>query len=82
MQNSALNFSVCVNNIREIDRLLASLSLNFKVKYNEDVELVTIRNYTDQAIEEMIKEKEIVDSQLSRNTARYVLKRSEWNFNN
>lgn len=82
MQNSALNFSVCVNNIRETDKLLASLNLNFKVKYNEDVELVTIRNYTDQSIEEMIMGKEVVDSQLSRNTARYVLKKSNWNFNN
>ncbi len=81
MQNSALNFSVCVNNVREVDKLIKSLQKDFVVRYNEDVELVTIRNYTDRALMEMTKGKEIVDSQLSRKTARYVLKLSEWNFN-
>ena len=80
MQNSALNFSVCVNNVRDIDQLLKTLQKDFVVRYNEHVELVTIRNYTQDAISEITNGKEIVDSQLSRKTARYVLKESEWSF--
>ncbi|TLX77428.1 aspartate kinase [Labilibacter sediminis] len=81
MQNSALNFSVCVNNIRQVNVLIDALKVNYTVRYNEDVELVTVRNYTTESIEEITSGKEIVDSQLSRNTARYVIKKSDWVFN-
>ncbi|MGQ1787862.1 aspartate kinase [Saccharicrinis sp. GN24d3] len=80
MQNSALNFSVCVNNVRDVKKLIEALQKKFVVRYNEHVELVTIRNYTAAAIHEMTQGKELVDSQLSRKTARYVLKESEWEF--
>jgi aspartate kinase len=80
MQNSALNFSVCVDTKRNISPLLENLKQKFMVRYNENVELLTIRNYDQQAIDEMIKTKVVVDSQLSRKTARYVLKESEWVF--
>ncbi|WP_244880330.1 aspartate kinase [Saccharicrinis fermentans] len=80
MQNSALNFTVCVNNVRDISKLISDLQKDFVVKYNEQVELLTIRNYTDASIQEMIQGKEVVDSQLSRKTARFVVKESAWLF--
>lgn len=80
MQNSALNFSVCIDEVRDISSLLQSLQKDFTVRYNNHVELVTIRNYTEEAIALITNHKEIIDSQLSRNTARYVLKESEWVF--
>ncbi|WP_233145521.1 aspartate kinase [Labilibacter marinus] len=80
MQNSALNFSVCVNNVRNVSKLIEALQKDFVVRYNENVELVTVRNYTDKAVDKVTIGKEIVDAQLSRNTARYVLKCSEWKF--
>ena len=80
MQNSALNFSVCIDEVRDMSSLLQSLQKDFTVRYNNHVELVTIRNYTQEAIALITKQKEIIDSQLSRTTARYVLKESEWVF--
>lgn len=80
MQNSALNFSVCIDEVRDMSSLLHSLQKDFTVRYNDHVELVTIRNYTQEAIALITKHKQIIDSQLSRNTARYVLKESEWVF--
>ncbi len=74
MQNSALNFSVCVNDSRNIEGLLEALSENFIVRYNTQVELLTIRGYNNEIIENMISEKEVIDSQLSRKTARFVLR--------
>ncbi len=82
MQTSALNFSVCINNVREVDQLIKTLQKDYLVRYNENVELVTIRNYNDNALVEITTGKKVVDSQLSRKTARYVLKKSEWNFDN
>ncbi len=74
MQNSALNFSVCVNDDRNIEGLLSALSEKFIVRYNTSVELLTVRGYNQSVIDQMTKDKEIIDSQLSRKTARFVLK--------
>lgn len=81
MQTSALNFSVCVDNTNKIKSAISELTKKFNVLYNDKVELVTIRHYTSEAINELINGKHIVDSQISRKTARYVLKESEWIFN-
>lgn len=81
MQVSALNFSVCVDEKRNLDEVINELSERFLTRYNKEVELVTIRHYNDEAVQEMIGEKEVIDSQISRRTARYVVKKSPWNFN-
>jgi len=80
MQTSALNFSVCVDDSKRLPKAIKELQQQFDVRYNEDMELVTIRHYNEAAIEEMLNGKEVVDSQVSRKTARYVLKASEWRF--
>ncbi len=80
MQTSALNFSVCVDDSKRLKAAIDELQKQFDVRYNENMELVTIRHYTDAAIAEMMDGKEVVDSQVSRKTARYVLKVSEWQF--
>ena len=46
MQNSAVSFSICVDNKRtSINSLIAELSSKFKVYYNDSVKLFTIRHY-------------------------------------
>jgi aspartate kinase len=45
----------------------------FRVLYNTDLELVTIRRYTPEAIERMTSGRKILIRQLSRKTARFVL---------
>ncbi|ASB48381.1 aspartate kinase [Alkalitalea saponilacus] len=74
MQNSALNFSASFDRIREMDVLLSELKNNFSVRYNENVQLITIRQYTNAAIEEMTSGKEILDSQITRKVARFVIR--------
>ncbi len=78
MHNSAINFSVCINRMDALDNLLNELSEKYSVKYNDDLELVSIRHYTDEAIGNMLKGKEVIDSQVSRHTARYVVSKSPW----
>ncbi|MCT4590805.1 MAG: aspartate kinase [Carboxylicivirga sp.] len=80
MQTSALNFSVCVDASKRIASAIEELQKQFDVRYNEYMELVTIRHYNQTAIDEIIDGKEVVDSQVSRKTARYVLKASDWQF--
>ena len=74
MQNSALNFSACFDKNRQIEKLLEALNKDFFVRYNEGVELITIRQYTPEAIKKMTDGKEIIDSQITRKVARFVLR--------
>ena len=80
MHNSAINFSVCVDGMDSLDGLLNELSEKYVVKYNDNLELVSIRHYTDEAVKTILKGKDVIDSQVSRNTARYVVRKSGWRF--
>lgn len=75
MQNSAISFSVCIDNKhRELPTLIEELQKAFVVKYNEGLELITVRHYTEQTIEQLIQEKEVLLIQKGRATARLVAK--------
>ena len=74
MQNSALNFSACFDDNGMTSNLLDSLKENFVVRYNQGVSLLTIRQYTPEAIEKMTQGRELIDSQITRKVARFVLK--------
>ena len=74
MQNSAVSFSICVDNIKhKIPSLIEDLSKKFTVFYNEKVELFTIRHYDAQSIEKVIKNKQILLQQKSRNTVQFIV---------
>jgi len=75
MQNSAISFSVCVDNdSNRIDKILEMLSESYSVKYNDGLELLTIRHYDDATIQKLITDKEVLVEQKSRHTARFVMK--------
>ena len=75
MQNSALNFSVCANHDpHRIPRLIEELKSKYRVLYNEDMELVTVRHYNDATIDRVSVNKKILVKQMSRRTARMVMK--------
>ncbi|HAS36583.1 MAG TPA: aspartate kinase [Flavobacteriales bacterium] len=75
MQNSALTFSVSVDNQKEkVGALLKSLQEEFRVKYNDDVSLLTIRHFNEETVRELIKGKEVLLEQRTRETVRFLLK--------
>ncbi len=75
MQNSALSFSVCVTIEKvRLETLLKELELKYKVKYNEQCELITIRNYSDELVSQLIGQRPILLEQKSRHTLQIVLK--------
>ncbi len=74
MQNSAVSFSACVDNqYSKITALLDDLKAEFKTLYNANVELITIRNYTEKAIEKNLENKKVLLEQRSRNMAHFVV---------
>ena len=74
MQNSAVSFSVCVDNKKnKVLDLVTELSTKFKVYYNNKVKLFTIRHYSEDSINKVIDGKSVLLEQKSRNTVQYVV---------
>jgi aspartate kinase len=74
MQNSALSFSVCIDADRgDFPAARAALQQYYKVKYNENITLVTIRHYTEDTLKEVLTGKEILLEQKSRYTAQFAV---------
>jgi aspartate kinase len=75
IQNSAISFSVCIDNkFNKLDILLKKLRETFRVSWNEGVTLYTIRHSTNLEIKELLKGKEILLRQESRETIQFVVK--------
>ena len=56
-----------------LEPLINRLSEKFSVKYNEQVDLLTIRHYKNHKFPEKLKDKKVLIKQRSRSTLRYVL---------
>lgn len=75
MQNSALSFSVCIdNNPVLLPKLRKLLQGNFKVRYNEGLQLITIRYYTQEIIDSIVGGRKILLEQRSRSTEQIIVK--------
>jgi aspartate kinase len=75
MQNSALSFSILFDRSKSDPvRLLEKFQDQYNVRYNEDLELVTIRHYDKATIERVSKNKTILLEQRTRHTIRMVIK--------
>lgn len=75
IQNSAISFSVCVDNkFDNLEALLAKLREKFKVKWNEGVTLYTIRHSKPNEISALTNGKTVLLKQESRDTVQLVIK--------
>ena len=75
MQNTALSFSICTDHKpRRIGEVLNQLTRNFLIKYNDNMELVTIRHYTDEIVAKVIAGRNVYAEQRSRTTVQVVVK--------
>ncbi|HLS29328.1 MAG TPA: aspartate kinase [Flavobacteriaceae bacterium] len=75
IQNSAISFSLCINNkFRKADILIDHLQKKFKVSYNKDVMLYTIRHFDQEAIERIRKNRDVLLEQRTRETVQFVTK--------
>lgn len=75
IQNSAISFSVCVDNMyQNLEMLLQHLKAKFKVTCIENVSLYTIRHYNESAIFQLEKGKEVLLKQLTQETMQIVTK--------
>lgn len=75
IQQSALDLSLAFDEPEQgIDKLIAQLQERFEVKYNTGLDLVTIRYYTPEVVNEIQDGRKLYVEQKSRRTARMLLK--------
>lgn len=78
MQNSAISFSVCFDeNKNLLPQILNDLKQQYSVLYNTNLQLVTIRHYTQKAIDEIIDKKNVIIEQKSRVTAQFLISKTK-----
>lgn len=75
MQNSAINFSIATDFDEEkIEKLLKLLKEKYTIRYNDSLDLLTIRHYTEDIIKKLVGGRKVLVEQRSRNTVRLLLK--------
>ncbi len=75
IQNSAISFTVVVDNkYKKLEELISKLKSNFKVRFNEDVTLFTIRHFKERDVYEIEKSHQVLLKQQSRDTVQLVVK--------
>jgi aspartate kinase len=75
MQNSALSFSILLDHLKiDKEKIINRFQSDYKIKYNQGLELITIRHYDEDTISKMTKGKVILVEQKTRETARFVVK--------
>lgn len=75
MRNTAISFSVCVNNIPDrIKKFEKELGTEFKMIQDNDLELVTIRHYNEDILKDMKKNKLILFEEKLQDTVQMVVR--------
>ena len=74
MQNSALAFTVCMDNDNRVKPLVMELRRDYEVKWNEGLELLTVRHPDDATLAKLTTGRDVLLEQRSRTTARFVMK--------
>lgn len=75
MQQSAIDLNLVIDapetNLKDI---FDELTVFYSIRYNTDLTLITIRHYTEENLDKIVKEKDIYLEQHSRLTARMLVK--------
>jgi aspartate kinase len=76
VQASAVSINVCVDDERvRVDALIDDLKKDFKAIYNDEVEMLSIRHYTSEALDKIKLGREILLEQKTRRIVRFVMKK-------
>jgi aspartate kinase len=74
IQSSPLCISLCVDDGRNTRLAIDELRINGLIQYNDNLELITIRNYTENLIEQYVSDREKIIMQCDRSTVRILVK--------
>jgi len=75
IQNGAIGFVACIDNRPEkVGNLITQLSEEYKVKHSSGLDILTIRHYTNDCEKEFVENRNILLTQQTKTTKKFVLK--------
>lgn len=75
MRNTAISFTICIlYDEQKVNQLMASLSKNFQVELEKDLELITIRHYSEDVLTEMKRSRITLFEERLKDTIQMVVK--------
>ena len=75
IQNSAISFSVCVDNkFNHFDAFYDTIKSSFKVSFVKEVDLYTVRHFTNETLAKIDKLGESLLTQINKETAQIIVK--------
>ena len=76
IQNSAISFSVCVDNhFNHFDQFYDEIKLVFKASFIKDVDLYTVRHFTNNSLNKIHNLGRSILSQINKNTAQIIIQK-------
>lgn len=76
VQASAVSINVCVDDERvKVDALIEDLGAEFNAIFNDEAEMLSIRHYTQEALDSITPGREILLEQKTRKIVRFVMKK-------
>jgi aspartate kinase len=76
VEASAVSIDVCVNDEKEkVKAFIEDLKPEFSIIYNENVEMLSVRHYDEDAIQRIITGREVLLQQRTRSTVRFVVRK-------
>jgi aspartate kinase len=77
VEASAVSIDVCIDDDRtKVEQLINDLKAEYTTVYNENVEMLSVRHYTHEAINRITKDREILLEQRTRSTVRFVVRKA------
>jgi aspartate kinase len=77
VEASAVSIDVCVDDERaKVDAILETLKDEYSAVYNDNVEMLSVRHYTPEAVERITNGREILLEQRTRSTVRFVVRKA------
>ena len=74
IQNSAISFSVCMDDYYDnFEKLLEELKIKFKIDFNKNASLYTIRHFDKNSISKIEKNNTVLLKQISKETVQIVI---------
>jgi len=75
LQTSAISISIVIDKqLFKMEKLIAALAKDFDIRYNESLQLITVKNHNRKIMEELMSNKEVLLEQVTRTTFQIVVK--------
>lgn len=74
IQHSALTLTFCIDNHAHLMEMITELQERYLVRYNQDLELITIRHYNAKAVEQLLRGRQVLLEQQNRTVVQYVIR--------